>query len=770
MENVKVPVNEELTYGTEEFQVTFRIEGEVRVPVGETEGTEGAEGESTVSGGSAEGEAANAEGSPEAEGSGESGAAVSAERGSDEAGAEGADSGITVSEGGVSAAIESDELEKKLEFRVDPLDENSEEYAKAAAALYAEGTDGEEIEETDDQLFLRVLSYGVMYDGVKLDLSDCVVTAEVTPSQALVEYAETVMDPMTLELDEEEEVPDDLEIKPEVVITAVESKEGEEESGILDAMVVNREALVSPMLLTLSNEDGIVAVTGTSQANPHFTVQYYAYIDRLASADATIVKEQGITPISVIDTSGRNLPTNKGKMPKKDIYVAPEGTVLTESILTEIYSSGEYEYILAPGLVYFNKIAKNDNYKLAEIRVLRSGSETWESYDCKDGKTWHFTNKQATQSENKDEFILITANATIRLVYEIKEEEGVKNGEDFYDYDVSDGKVYTYDESKSGMREVSEEKRNAVTAHNEGETWYMFTQRQGINSNLSDQTFGFGNSEGTLKTGMGELVGNKANADNASYGSPTFGLVTGLKSDGTIEYASTVKAPSLFNETEDSDPDKGTRGKTSYVGDLVFRQRGDTYTLTGAEVKEKGKVVSSVYDVDKFKRQRNNWNNTYYFAGNDFYPMDGVHTAGTGGHDLMFGASDTSVLKNYSKTENGKPSDSLNAPASDDGKNHNHYFGMHYTVSFNLVEDYVGPLEYLFYGDDDMWVFLSGSGTKAETNEKGETVRVPSSSYKGKLICDIGGVHSAIGEYVNLWDYIDEGTEGEYTLTFFYTE
>lgn len=98
---------------------------------------------------------------------------------------------------------------------------------------------------------------------------------------------------------------------------------------------------------------------------------------------------------------------------------------------------------------------------------------------------------------------------------------------------------------------------------------------------------------------------------------------------------------------------------------------------------------------------------------------------------------------------------SLPAPASDDKKNHNHYFGMHYTIGFDLVEDYIGPLEYLFYGDDDMWVFLDGPG------------------YTGKLVCDIGGVHSSIGEYVNLWDYIEPGSkdaEGHYTLTFFYTE
>ncbi len=82
---------------------------------------------------------------------------------------------------------------------------------------------------------------------------------------------------------------------------------------------------------------------------------------------------------------------------------------------------------------------------------------------------------------------------------------------------------------------------------------------------------------------------------------------------------------------------------------------------------------------------------------------------------------------------------------------HNPYFGMKFTIKFSLPADYTGPLEYYFYGDDDMWVFMGN-----------------------RLVCDIGGVHSSVGEYVDLWDYV-EGTRQdhpaqEYVLTFFYTE
>ena len=74
-------------------------------------------------------------------------------------------------------------------------------------------------------------------------------------------------------------------------------------------------------------------------------------------------------------------------------------------------------------------------------------------------------------------------------------------------------------------------------------------------------------------------------------------------------------------------------------------------------------------------------------------------------------------------------------------------FGMQYALNFTLPADYTGPLEYYFFGDDDMWVFLDDT-----------------------LVCDIGGVHSSVGQYVNLWDYLEKGSSDTHTLTFFYTE
>ena len=69
-------------------------------------------------------------------------------------------------------------------------------------------------------------------------------------------------------------------------------------------------------------------------------------------------------------------------MDRKYIKISEAGVVYTENELTEIYSSDRHSYVQAPGLAYFNKIAKNDNYVLQMIQVRRNGSDEWEEYSC----------------------------------------------------------------------------------------------------------------------------------------------------------------------------------------------------------------------------------------------------------------------------------------------------------------------------------------------------------------------------------------------------
>lgn len=72
---------------------------------------------------------------------------------------------------------------------------------------------------------------------------------------------------------------------------------------------------------------------------------------------------------------------------------------------------------------------------------------------------------------------------------------------------------------------------------------------------------------------------------------------------------------------------------------------------------------------------------------------------------------------------------------------------MRYDVTFK-IGDYVGPLNYTFTGDDDLWVVLDGK----------------------KIVIDLGGIHQAAKKEVNLWDYVKHKDENEHTLTILYME
>ena len=443
-------------------------------------------------------------------------------------------------------------------------------------------------------------------------------------------------------------------------------------------------------------------------------------------------------------------------------------TVATENKLTEVYSEKEYHYITHPSLTYFNILAENGNYQLDEIWVLKEGGDKtsteradWDIYDCK-VRDWHFTNRQET-STNEPDFIYIRENAVIRLVCNVTTDKPV-NDTMFYDYDISNGNIYSSKDIKDTI-----DRGDSTTYNSEiGGTWYLYTDKQGINDNSNnnsgginaEQVFGFGNSPGVNKTGMGDKEWNDYTlnmANDKSYGDCTFELVTNLNADGTINYAADVNAPNMFN-------DGSANGKTDHGGHLTFERKGDTYTLIEAEA-----GGTTIRNLDKFYG-RTNWNKSRYIWSNLFYPLDSVSSAGTKQHDIKFG--DTASFKE-SKIVASTKKEEMRLPESDDGKAHNHYFGMYYTVDFDLTEEYVGPLEYIFYGDDDMWVFLNGEGMKIERSKDtngNEVVTKTPKSVNGELVCDIGGVHSSVGEYVNLWDYIDKGTEGHYTLSFFYTE
>lgn len=482
------------------------------------------------------------------------------------------------------------------------------------------------------------------------------------------------------------------------------------------------------------------------------------------------------------------------------------GKVAASTEPIETYREKQFNYLNAPELIYTDMLISNKHYKPDELWVLKcdengnplpqNQEENWivytdfriesmdDGYEKEEIKTpdgimyiryryraqdkdkkevlLSFTNRPNTPdyapytvNGGKITYIPLSDQSVLRWVYQAGTEEQEPINAMFHDYDI-------------GQRTGNDKELNTEAYginHPRNRTTTTTDEQDPPNKKTTGKAvYAFGNANtgvryknhtwNRYKINQKNRVGGWPNSADISYGGSVFKMVTGINSDGSkVVFDSGISAPTnLFGSGE-------AIGKTTLNGNVTFARNGDTYTLQAANVvNEKGESISSISNLDKMvhpsakNEHKNMWTN-------NFWAMDGV----VSNADYPAGAGNTISIQSPYRENNEY------LPASDDGGNHNYYFGMQFQVDFELTDRYVGPLDYLFYGDDDLWVFLSKVG------DDGKIIPWDGNQQYGKLVCDLGGVRQSVGEYTNLWDYIPGGKDGtretqKYRLSFFYTE
>lgn len=711
------------------------------------------------------------------------------------------------------------EVERDFRFQIDELEAVKDVNAEALEALTLFTQKAEE----QDENLLEALSVYLYCDGERLDLSDCKVTAEIKPTELLRQMVAEMEANTALAIEDPEADPDAEPAEPQETpalalrLTAVEAAENEEIKELDTIYITSDDAGSAPVASETETEDvdasvdadasdgeqsqvpvtdepektelktmtvlmssNHIAVCGAEDEADMFTVQYYATLDKMVTSINQLEdKPDGYNDVPVWDTKN-GLPENgKGHKAKEEhFYTDSNGNVHYKTdVLTQLYSDQRRNFFDTPAFGYLDIMPVDTpsdptHYTLKELWILKQGKQAtsenrddWDIYTDDNPEsanklsTIKFTNYDKTAEDNP-EYKLVTKDTVIRMVYD--ETSGdYDNHAVFYDYDITDGFIY---KTQSNAGAGTPTSKQAEWEAN-GQKVYAYTKEQGINDignygGKKEGRLAFGN--GNVRTGL-ETVSvdgyniNKANScekDGSILDKCSFGLTQKyLNADGTLAYKTGVVAPNLFNEG-------GAIGKSDgFSAELTFSRNGDTYTLTSAS----GTNVEA-RDLQQLRRSNDTaYMTSNYMYTNNFWPMDAAETYGADGHDFKFGNGGKEAKRNgFSGIESDK---NVTMPVIDEwsgvaDEDHNAYFGMHCVVNFKLSKDYLGPLEYIFYGDDDMWVYLVGSGKDEDGND--ET--------KNELICDLGGVHQSIGEYVDLRENLPNGSEGSYALHIFYLE
>lgn len=308
-------------------------------------------------------------------------------------------------------------------------------------------------------------------------------------------------------------------------------------------------------------------------------------------------------------------------------------------------------------------------------------------------KNWNVSKVEVNDREVKNYEMIEVAqdNSTIKVYYTPKHNDNFQGPTSFYDYTVKAGEGYDWNTGK----------RTYYSFNMLGDAAKGDNGNQKITSGKMDHNYEPYKYNFEVNTGYDKYEHEiKAQVNNYKEEVKRIGgLLKEVEDNGKGAVKFNYPEPGFFVDQDATVKIDGTETclrKVIKDYKLVFDQNGDSYKL------------KKVIDGNGEERAK---------AGQDFFPLDNVFRS--------------------EKNEN----------------DHNYFFGMRYDVTFK-IGDYVGPLNYTFTGDDDLWVVLDGQ----------------------HIVIDLGGIHQAAEKTVDLWDYV-KGEDGEiidkekeHTLTILYME
>lgn len=489
----------------------------------------------------------------------------------------------------------------------------------------------------------------------------------------------------------------------------------EEETSQIKVFHLDEEQTVANEMPSTVDEDGTVVMD-----TDHFSVYIVVDMDQLGGEITLTVQHWAkMTALNGSADASKGTDTifknNKIQTTTKEMEIYSADTIKIPNKLTQ-----NVEELSKVCLASANKTIPN--YTASKIWVkdpngsITYNNEKWTEYPI-----------------TPDATITLTKDATIRIWYTPKEaEDSLKQAVTFYDYNITDG--YTYN-TQANAKKATSTGRTKVSASNDGQAplrWVNVNTTKSINAenSTSGAVFQIGQGSNGIKSSVNDATynGKNLNKGNSVNGvqMPVEGIVSGLSSDySKLVVSSGVRMQDFFSDTS-------LQGKKVLNGyNLSFDQDGDTYTL-GAVYNNSNKIVSDDLETIKSYKYPIKINGTYPVAwSNNFWPLDNEMYDGK---DPKFGQlndKDDIFARSYIGAE-AYPDYSKPAALSpsDDGKAHNYFFGMRADFNFT-IGDYTGPLNFYFRGDDDFWLFIDG-----------------------KLAVDIGGIHSAIGESLDIREFI----------------